>query len=64
MHLLRLPQVRAMTTLSRTAIYDSMRVGAFPATVKLGPKHVAWRAGEIAKWLADPTGYRCEVAAA
>ncbi|MGS0755687.1 helix-turn-helix transcriptional regulator [Roseateles sp. GG27B] len=51
-HFLRLPQVLARSGMSKTSIYKLIRDGSFPAQVKLGPRTSAWRASEIAKWIA------------
>jgi len=32
-------------------IYRLMRVGKFPASVKLGERAVAWRASDIQRWI-------------
>lgn len=50
-HLLRLPQVRDRTGLSRSTIYLRMRAGTFPAPRALGGRCVAWRADDIAAWI-------------
>lgn len=50
--LLRLPQVKQDTGLSRSGIYSRIALGTFPAPVKLG--HVsAWSAAEVAQWIAE-----------
>jgi prophage regulatory protein len=52
--LLRLPEVRARTGLSRATIYLKMQKGIFPAPVKLGgPRAVGWLAGEVDLWIED-----------
>lgn len=48
--LIRLPQVKAETGLSRSGIYRRLAAGDFPAPVKLGERSVAWSAEEIAAW--------------
>jgi prophage regulatory protein len=48
--LLRLPEVKAVTGLSKTSIYDLIREKSFPAPVRLGPRAVAWLKSEIRQW--------------
>ncbi len=54
---LRMPEVAKRTGLSRATIYTQMNEGAFPSSVKLGPRSVAWRRVEVEQWEANPTGY-------
>lgn len=49
--LIRLPQVRRLTGLSRSEIYRRMALGDFPCKVQLGPRIVAWPEDEIASWV-------------
>ncbi len=58
--ILRRRQVEVVTGLSRSTIYDRMKVGTFPAAVKIGPHSVGWRAGDIDAFLANPAGYRAQ----
>jgi predicted DNA-binding transcriptional regulator AlpA len=39
---LRLPEVKAITGLSKTSLYALIRDRSFPAPVRLGPRAVAW----------------------
>ena len=50
---LRLPDVKAVTGLSKTSIYDLIREKSFPAPVRLGPRAVAWVKSEIKQWAAE-----------
>jgi prophage regulatory protein len=50
--LLRLPAVRARVGLGRTAIYDGIAAGTFPAPIRLGRRCVAWPSTEIDAWIA------------
>jgi prophage regulatory protein len=50
--LLRLPSVEARTGLRKSAIYQGMKAGTFPACVKLG-KAATWPASEIDAWIAE-----------
>jgi len=49
--LIRLPEVKARTGLSRSSIYQFIRDGMFPSPVKLSPRAVAWVSSEIQAWL-------------
>lgn len=48
--LLRLPQVKARTGLSRSEIYRRIASGDFPAPVSLGARARAWVEGEVGAW--------------
>ena len=45
--LLRLPDVLRRYPVSRTAWYDGIKLGMYPAPVRLGKRTVAWRESEI-----------------
>lgn len=49
--LLRLEEVLHLTGLGRNTVYKRMRDGTFPKQVRLGPKSVAWRTSDIARWI-------------
>ena len=49
--LLRLPQVKDLTGLSRATIYRYVDAGDFPRPVKLGTRAVAWHASDVAAWI-------------
>lgn len=51
--LLRLPQVREVTGLSRSTLYSMMKVGQFPKSVKLSDfgRCVAWREQDVEEWV-------------
>ncbi len=49
--ILRLPKVIKMTGLSRSAIYELIADGQFPAQVNLGPRTVGWVEGEVVDWI-------------
>lgn len=51
--ILRLPQVKARTGLSRSAIYQKVTQGIFPKPVSLGARAVGWLEAEIEDWLAQ-----------
>ena len=45
--LLRLPDVLRRYPVSRTSWYDGIKLGMYPAPVRLGKRTVAWRESEI-----------------
>jgi len=47
---LRLKQVKQLTGLSRSWIYEAIRRGDFPAPIPIGARAVAWTANSIAEW--------------
>lgn len=50
--LIRLPNVEAMTGLSRSAIYALQKAGKFPEAIQLnGKRSVAWVVVEVEKWI-------------
>lgn len=49
--LLRLPEVRARTGLSRSEIYRREALGQFPRRISLGARSVAWPLDEIESWI-------------
>ncbi|RUR28071.1 helix-turn-helix transcriptional regulator [Vreelandella nanhaiensis] len=50
--LLRRKEVEQKTGKSRSAIYDGIRQGTFPAPVPIGGKSVAWLEEEVDSWIA------------
>ena len=48
--LLRLPEVKAVTGLGKTSIYELIRDKSFPAPVRLGARAVAWVGSEVTQW--------------
>jgi prophage regulatory protein len=52
--LVRLPEVKRRTGMSRSTIYRRMDEGRFPQTVPMEGNIAAWREREIAEWVADP----------
>ncbi|WP_294312808.1 AlpA family transcriptional regulator [uncultured Sphingomonas sp.] len=56
--LVRLPEVKDRTGLSRTSIYRKMDAGEFPLAVKLSANAVAWRETELERWIAAPTEWQ------
>ncbi|MDE2271001.1 MAG: AlpA family transcriptional regulator [Xanthomonadaceae bacterium] len=51
--LLRLPQVKAQTGLSRSALYRRIAAGNFPAPIKIGARASAWSSEEVERWIAE-----------
>lgn len=49
--LLRLPQVKSRTGLSRSEIYRRIAAGTFPAPIKLGERASAWPEHEVTAWI-------------
>ena len=51
--LLRLPEVERLTGLRRSAIYEQMRRGIFPRSVKTGQRTAAWPESAVQSWIAE-----------
>lgn len=51
--LLRLPDVEALVGLRKSSIYDAMKRGEFPASVKLSRRAVCWPASSIDAWITE-----------
>ena len=49
--LLTMQEITSMTGLGRRTIYDQMRRGVFPVSLKLGERAIRWRLSEIEEWL-------------
>lgn len=49
--ILRLPEVIERTGYGRSAIYEKMKIGAFPQARKLGPRAVGWDSHEVDAWI-------------
>lgn len=45
------PEVRRITTLSNSAMYEAIRQGRFPKPVKLSPRRVAWSERAVLAWV-------------
>jgi prophage regulatory protein len=65
--LLRVREVVAKTGKSRSEIYADVKTGAFPQSVRVGSRAVAWRESELDAWIAarsrKPVGERKRKAA-
>jgi len=51
--LLRLPQVKAATGLSKSTIYSRIAEGTFPKQIPIGPRLVVWVESDIQNWIAE-----------
>jgi prophage regulatory protein len=51
--LLRLPQVKSVTGLSKSSIYARISEGTFPKQIPLGPRLVVWVESDIQKWISE-----------
>ena len=49
--LIKLPEVKELTTFSSATIYRLMKKGAFPKQIKLAERSSAWFSEEIYNWL-------------
>lgn len=56
--ILRLPQLKASTGLSRSSIYKYIQDGVFPRPISLGPRSVGWLDHEIEAWIANKAASR------
>ncbi len=50
---LRLPEVKAITGLSKSSLYALIRGKNFPAPVRLGARAVAWVRSEVREWATE-----------
>ncbi|MGF7149409.1 prophage regulatory protein [Sphingomonas zeicaulis] len=53
MRILRMPEVRNKTGLSRATIYRKIESGDFPPQRRLSTRCVGWREADIDAWLND-----------
>ena len=51
MKILRLSQVREVTSLSRATVYEMSRTGDFPRQVRIGLRASGWVESEVQDWL-------------
>ena len=51
--ILRLPQVKSQTGLSRSTIYLRIKNREFPESISLGGRAVGWLESDIQDWLED-----------
>ena len=50
---LKLPEIREITKLSRTSIYDYVKEGKLPKPVKIGSRSSVWLQSEVLKWMEE-----------
>jgi len=50
-NILRLPQVKFQTGLSRSTIYLRIAEGSFPKQINLGGRAVGWESEDIQTWI-------------
>lgn len=50
---LRLPEVIRKTGLSRSWLYEHIKMGEFPKQIKLGIRAVGWHEEQIDPWIAQ-----------
>jgi prophage regulatory protein len=53
--MLRRPEVELLTGRSRSSIYRDVRLGLFPAPVRIGRNAVGWRTSVVEAWLRSRT---------
>jgi prophage regulatory protein len=51
--LLRPPQVKTITGLSKSTIYSRIAEGTFPKQIPIGPRLVVWVESDIQNWIAE-----------
>lgn len=51
--LIRISEVRKITGLPRSSIYDKMQRKEFPSSINLGGRTVAWIEDEVRGWIND-----------
>jgi prophage regulatory protein len=51
MKIIRLPDVKDLTGLSRSTIYLRMAEKSFPSSINLGARAVGWIESEIEEWV-------------
>ena len=49
----RLPRVEEATGLKKSTIYELMRAGKFPKSVRLSTRMVAWPEAAVLQWVQD-----------
>jgi len=50
---LRLPDVKSETGLSRSALYQRIADGTFPKQINLGGRAVGWLASDVESWIKE-----------
>jgi len=54
--ILRLPDVKAFTGLSRSSIYLYIKAASFPSPIKIGKRSVGWLESDIQEWIKSCKG--------
>ena len=49
--MLRLPEVRRVTGMSKSALYAMVSAGDFPKPARIGRRAVGWRESDVRAWL-------------
>lgn len=62
--LIRLPEVKTLTGLSKTTIYRMVAAKTFPSFIKLGAKTTAWVESEVLRWMQETVNQQREAVAA
>jgi len=52
-HILRLPQVKQRTGLSRSTIYSFIKDGRFKAPISLGARAVGWLESDVSEFIEE-----------
>ena len=52
-NVLRLPEVKSQTGLSRSAIYQRIAEGLFPKQFNLGGRAVGWLSSDVDNWIKE-----------
>jgi prophage regulatory protein len=52
LNILRLPEVKRMTGLSRSTLYELQAVHRFPHAIKISARSVGWIESEVQEWIA------------
>ena len=53
LQIIRLPQLKALTGLSKTTLYDLIKKGEIPKPIKLGARAVGWLQSDIEAFIAS-----------
>ncbi|UZE95891.1 helix-turn-helix transcriptional regulator [Alkalimarinus alittae] len=53
--ILRFPEVKKRTSLSRSTIWRLEQSGSFPQRIQLSPNAVGWKESDIRQWLESRT---------
>jgi len=62
MRIMRLDEVKLVTGVSRSTIYEWMNAERFPKSIQLGTRSIGWLASEVEEWLAIAIAKRSQPA--